>query len=177
MDFLSLVKKRKSIRKFKNSTVSDDVLKYILECGINSPSACNTQPYRFIVIKGDFKNEFCKEIFSGVYSFCEFVKNAPVIIAIVRVKKDIKMKIGEFVTECDFSLIDIGIAGQQMVLAATEKGLGSLWVGWFNRKKANKMLNIQNNERVEILIALGEKDEEPPERKKKSFNEIVSFFE
>ncbi|MCX7905263.1 MAG: nitroreductase family protein [Elusimicrobiales bacterium] len=177
MDFLDLVKARKSIRKFKVSSISDDILKYILECGINSPSACNIQPYRFIVIRGRFKDKFCKEVFSGIYHFCSFVKDAFVIIAIIRNKKSFKMKIGELVTDCDFSLIDIGICGQQIVLAATEKGLGSLWIGWFDREKAKKMLKVSTDERVEILIAIGEKGEEPSERKKKTFDEVVSFIE
>lgn len=176
MDFLDLLKKRKSIRKFKKTPISDKVLKYILECGINSPSACNTQPYRFVVMSGKFKDKFCEEVFNGVYSFCKFVKDAPVIIAIVRVKNSIKMKIGEFVCDCDFSLLDIGIAGEHIVLASTYKNLGSLWVGWFDRKKANKILGVSKNERVEILIAIGEKDEEPTMRKKKEFSKMVSFF-
>lgn len=177
MDFLEFIKKRKSIRRFKKNPISDKDIRYILECAINSPSACNSQPYRFVVIRGEFKERFCKEVFKGVYSFCSFVKDAPIIIAIIRVKKSIKMKIGEFISDCDFSLIDIGIAGEHIVLAATYKNLGSLWVGWFDKKKANKMLNVSKDERVEILIAIGEKDEEPAIRKKRNFSEIVSFLE
>ncbi|MGC8866971.1 MAG: nitroreductase family protein [Elusimicrobiales bacterium] len=176
-NFFELVKSRKSIRRFKNTTICNETLKYILECAINSPSACNVQPYRFVVIKGRAKEEFCNEVFSGIYSLSSFVKKAPVIIAIVRSKKSIKMSIGEGIVDCDFSLIDIGICGQHIVLAATEKGLGSLWVGWFNRKAADRFIGVSKNERVEILIALGEKDEEPCERKKKDFNELVSFID
>lgn len=177
MDFLELTKKRKSIRRFKKNPILDEDIRYILECGINSPSACNSQPYRFVVIRGDFKERFCKEVFKGIYSFCSFVKEAPLIIAIVRVKKNVKTKIGEFISECDFSLIDIGIAGEHIVLAATYRNLGSLWIGWFDRKKANEMLKVSKDERVEILIAIGEKDEEPPLRKKRDFSEIVSYLE
>ena len=177
MDLLSLIKERKSIRRFKKLPIPDDVIRYILYCGINSPSACNVQPYRFVVLRGDFKDRFCSEVFSGIYSPCKFVSDAGVIIAIVRVKDKVKMRLAEIIVESDFSLIDIGIAGQQMILAATEKGFGSLWVGWFDRGKAGRLLNVARNERVEILIAIGYKDEEPPQRKKKSFDEIVSFVE
>jgi nitroreductase len=54
-------------------------------------------------------------------------------------------------------------------------GLGSLWVGWFDRKKAFEFLNLKKGENIEIIIAIGEKDEEPNERKKKSFEDIVEF--
>lgn len=175
--FLDLVKLRKSIRRFKDTQIPNQILNYILECGRNSPSACNTQPYRFVVIKNNAKDKFCKEVFSGIYSVCSFVNKAAALIAIIRSTKSIKMKIGSYITDCDFSLIDIGISGQHIVLAATEKGLGSLWVGWFDRKKANRLLNVAEDERVEMLIALGEKDEEPSEKKKKSFDELVSFVD
>ena len=85
------------------------------------------------------------------------------------------MKIGNMVCDTDFSLIDLGIAGEHIVLSATDMGLGSLWVGWFDRKKAFEFLNLKKGENIEIIIAIGEKDEEPNERKKKSFEDIVEF--
>lgn len=176
-NFLELLKKRRSIRKFKTQPVDESVLRYIIECGLNSPSACNKQPYRFVVMRGEAKDKFCRSVFGGIYSFCSFVSKAPVIIALVRNKKSFEMKIGEVIANCDFSLIDIGICGQNMVIAATEKGLGSLWVGWFDRKKANKFLKVGTQETVEILIAIGEKDEDPPPRKKKDFSSAVMFVD
>jgi nitroreductase len=99
------------------------------------------------------------------------------LIVIVRIKPDVKMKVGNLVCDTDFSLIDIGIAGEHMVLKATEFGLGSLWVGWFDRKKAEKFLKLSKNETAEIIIAIGEKDEDPPFRKKKIFKESVTFIQ
>jgi len=172
-----LLKERKSIRKFKETSIEKDKIIKILECGLLSPSACNVQPYRFIVLLGQKKNEFSKEVFDGIFSFSSFVSKAPVLIVIVRIKPNFKMKIGNFVCDTDFSLIDMGIAGEHMVLKATELRLGSLWVGWFDRKKAQKFLKLSKNESAEIIIAIGEKDENPPFRRKKKFEEAVTFME
>jgi nitroreductase len=173
--FEELVKKRKSIRKFKENPIEREKIEKILQCARLSPSACNSQPYRFIVMSGEYKNKFCDSVFTGMFSSCSFVKKAPLIIAMVRTKTSLKMKIGNMVCDTDFSLIDLGIAGEHMVLAATDMGLGSLWVGWFDRKKAFEFLNLKKGENIEIIIAIGEKDEEPNERKKKSFEDIVEF--
>jgi nitroreductase len=175
--FEDLLKERKSIRKFKETPIEKDKIIKILECGLLSPSACNVQPYRFIVLLGQKKNEFSKEVFDGIFSFSSFVSKAPVLIVIVRIKTNVKMKIGNFVCDTDFSLIDIGIAGEHMVLKATELGLGSLWVGWFDRKKAKKFLKLSKNESPEIIIAIGEKDENPQFRRKKKFEEATTFME
>ncbi|MBP7795640.1 MAG: nitroreductase family protein [Elusimicrobiales bacterium] len=170
-----IVKKRRSIRKFKSDDVPLEKIKQIIECARLAPSARNAQPYRFVVMSGDFKNRFADSVFSGVYSPCSFVKKAPVIIAIVKLKPTVVMKIGNAVSHNDYSLIDIGIAGEHIVIAATELGLGSLWVGWFNRDKANEVLKLKKDENVQILIAIGEKDEDPEERKRKSFEDICEF--
>lgn len=174
---LDLIKLRKSIRKFKDIPVEKEKIDYIMECGRLSPSACNNQPYRFVIIQGDFKKKFDEEVFSGIYSFCSFIKSAPLIVAIVREKNKFVANIGSKIQDTDFSLIDIGICGQQIVLAATELGLGSLWVGWFDKKKANKMIGVKKNQSVEMLIAIGYKNEEPSERRKKSFDEIVNVLD
>lgn len=175
MKLIDLIKKRKSIRKYSPGEVDEKSIKYILECGRLSPSACNSQLYRFVVIKGEFKDRFVDEVFSGIYSVERFLKNASFLIAVVRIKPNIKMKIGNNIQNVDFSLIDIGIAGEHMILAATELGLGSLWVGWFNKKKADKLLEVKKNEGVEVILAFGYKAEEPPERRKKDFDKIVDF--
>lgn len=173
--FKELARKRRSIRKFKETPIDRDKIEEIIKSAIYSPSACNSQPYRFIVLSGDYKNRFCDSVFSGFFSASSFVKKAPVIIAIIRTRTTLKMKIGNKICDTDFSLIDLGIAGEHIVLAATDMGLGSLWVGWFDRKKASEFLNLKKGENIEILIAIGEKDEEPEERKKKAYNDIVEF--
>jgi len=172
-----LLKKRRSIRKFRETPIDDEKIRKILECGVLSPSACNTQPYRFIVLKGKAKNEFSKNVFSGIFSYCLFASKAAVLVVIVRIKLSTKIRLGNYICDTDFSLIDIGIAGEHIVLKATELELGTLWIGWFDRKKANKFLKLSSNESAEIIIAIGEKDEDPPFRKKKKFDEMVSFME
>ncbi|MEF3280276.1 MAG: nitroreductase family protein [Elusimicrobiota bacterium] len=172
---IDLLKARRSIRKFKSSPVEESKIKYIIECGRISPSACNLQPYRFIVLSGGFKKRFDEAVFSGIYSVCSFVKKAPLSIVIVRLKPGFKTKIGSKLQDTDFSLIDIGIAGEHMIMAACELGLGSLWVGWFDKKKAFDLLSLNRGETAEVMIVIGEKDEDPYERKKKNFDEIVIF--
>jgi len=175
---IDIIKQRRSIRSFLDKPVERERITQCLEAARLAPSACNMQPWRFIVIDDrELKERFCKEAFSGIYSMSSFTKTAPVIVAVISEKQKFATKVGSAIRGTQFCLIDIGISCEHFVLQATELGLGTCWIGWFDEKKAKKVLSIPHSEKIDTLIALGYyenvQNQQAPNRK--SFSEIVSF--
>jgi len=178
MNFIDLVRERRSIRKYQNKPVEKEKIMLCLETVRLAPSACNSQPYKFFILDNkDIKNKFASAVFSGIYLPCKFAAQAPVLIILVRVPQKITASFGNKIQNTNFSLIDLGIAGEHFALQAQELGLGSCWIGWFDKNETKKFLNLKEDEIPEIIFSLGYPAENPPERKKKNINEIAIFWE
>lgn len=177
MDVIEAIKKRRSVRVYLNRPVEDEKLRLCLEAVRLSPSACNLQPYKVHILTGEAKDKFCQQVFSGMYSACSFAAKAPVIIAFVSSKKTLTGLIGNQVQGTDFSLIDIGIAGEHLAIQAAALDLGTCWLGWFSKKKADKFLKTGLGERTEILMSLGYMAKETPARPRKKDDELFFFKE
>ncbi|MCK4918140.1 MAG: nitroreductase family protein [Candidatus Omnitrophica bacterium] len=177
MKFLELVKKRKSCRKYISKPVSREIIEKCILAARDAPSACNSQPWHFIVVENEnIRKEIAKKAFSGVYSMNNFAKNAPVLIVIVRENSKVIARIGEFYRRMKYNLIDIGIACEHFILAAAEEGLGTCWLGWFDEKWVKKKLDIGRNKKIDIIIALGYSGEtEYTEKARKPIDEICEY--
>jgi len=156
MALLGLMKHRRSIRDFIGKPVEPEKVMMCLEAARIAPSACNSQPWKFIVVDDkQLKNRLCHAAFSGVYSVNSFCKTAPVIIALVSEKSKFLARIGGMFRGTEYHLIDIGIAGEHFVLQAEELGLGTCWIGWFDEVAVKAILNVPQQKKIDILIALG----------------------
>lgn len=175
-NFLNLVRNRYSVRDFLDKPVEEEKIKLCLESSRLAPSACNSQPWKFIVINNlALKNTLCDKIFSGPYKTNLFAKKAPVIVVVVSEKSTFLAKVGGFLRNTKYYLIDIGIAVEHFILQAAELGLGTCWVGWFNEKEAKKILSIPYNKKIDIIIPVGYPAQQNRPKIRKSINEIVSF--
>ena len=148
-----------------------------MEAARLAPSACNSQPWSFIIVQNEaLKEKVAKGAFSGIHSVYAFAKNAPVLIVAVREKSRYLARLGGQLRGAQFNLIDLGIACEHIVLAAQEIGLGSCWIGWFNERKVKKVLNIPRQKKVDIIISLGYKAEELLEvTNRRTLSEICDF--
>ncbi|MFH2143295.1 MAG: nitroreductase family protein [Bacteroidota bacterium] len=156
MSFIELVKSRQSVRKYSDKTVEKEKIEMCIEAARLAPSACNSQPWTFIVVNDrELSLEIAKATYSPVISFNKFAKQAPVMIVIVIEKPKTITQIGEAVKNREFPLIDIGIAGEHFCLQAHDLGLGTCMIGWFNEKKVKELLNIPEKKRVGFCISLG----------------------
>ncbi len=175
--FLQLVQGRRSVRKFKNKPIERDKIVTCIEAARLAPSAENVQPWRFIVLdEAETIEAFSEKTFSGIYRFTRWAARAPVIVAICGELDVLANRLGKQIQGTHYYLIDIGIAGEHLVLQAQEFGIGSCWIGWFDAKKAKKFLAIPGNWKVVQLLALGYPEENlPPQRGKKSLKEILYF--
>jgi nitroreductase len=146
MEFESVIKSRESIRDYSDKKVEDDKIKYVLECARFAPSWTNKQCWQFIVVK-DKKtiNDLSKTSIIN-----RWLKNVPVIIVACGNPKKSGFRNG-----IKYFIVDVSIALEHIVLAATDIGLGTCWIGGFNEKKVKKILEIPENIKVVALTPLG----------------------
>ena len=174
MNFLNLVKKRQSCRKYSDTPVPDDAIARCLEAARLAPSACNSQPWRFIVVKEpQLKEKLAQKAFGGVHGVNSFAKAAPALVVIVTERSTYATQLAGIFRGVQYSLIDLGIVGEHFCLQATEEGLGTCWLGWFDQKGTREVLGLSKNDRVDIIISLGYPQEEGfKEKKRKNLEEM-----
>jgi len=154
--FLNLVNRRGSCRRYDpGRTVPRDAVAYCLEAARLAPSACNRQPWRFVMVDEAEKRR-------AIYETCRLPgishawwRDVPLFVALCADLDLITHRVAPAISGVPYYLIDLGIAGEHFVLAAAERGLGSCWIGWFSEKAVKKVLRIPRRIRVPSLIALG----------------------
>lgn len=152
-----IIKKRRSIRRFKDIPVEDEKILKIIEAARLAPSATNRQPWRFIAVKD---KELLTKISSSLGIINRWAKTAPLLIVCCSVKKSlITHRIAERLSKIPFHILDVAIATEHIVLEAEELGLSSCWIGWFNEKSIKQILEIPDNWKIIALLAIGYKDE------------------
>jgi nitroreductase len=172
-----LIQTRRSIRKFIDQVVEREKIQSCIEAARLAPSAENVQPCRFLVLdERDLIAEFSEKAFSGLYRFTRWAAKAPVIICICAELDWLANRLGKQIQGTSYYLIDVGIAGEHLVLQAEALGLGSCWIGWFDAKKAKKFLNVPNSWRVVALLTLGYPEYRKGEVSKRQPLEKVIFF-
>jgi len=177
MKFLDLVKARQSVREYLSKEVERDKIERCLEAARLAPSANNSQPWSFIVVEDPrLKDAVARNTFDKLISFNRFSLQAPVLILIISERPSFFSRIGSAIKDKQFSLIDIGITAEHFCLQATEEGLGTCMLGWFNEKGVKALLNISPSQRVELIITMGypESNQIRP-KKRKSIDQIRSY--
>ena len=177
MSFLDLVNKRYSVRNYKETPVPQEKLNRCIESARLAPSACNSQPWKFIIMDDpDLKDELAKAAFEGLLDFNHFTFKAPVLVLIISERQTAFAKFGSIVKRKNFSQMDVGIAAEHFCLQAAAEGLGTCMLGWFNEKRVKKMLSVPKLKRVELIISVGfSADENVPCKNRKRTDEIVSY--
>tara|TARA_B100000315_G_C14357906_1_gene487078 strand:+ start:12 stop:551 length:540 start_codon:yes stop_codon:yes gene_type:complete len=156
MDFLELARQRRSCRKYSSRDLSHQDIEKCLEAVKLAPSACNSQPWHFIVVEDkELKNKVARAAFAGIYSMNSFASAAPVLVIVVRENSKYIAKLGGFLRGTQYSLIDLGIACEHFILQAAQQGLGTCWIGFFDEKQVKKVLKISRNKKVDIIISVG----------------------
>jgi len=168
MEFYDVIKLRKSIRAYKPDPISDEVLTRILESGRLAPSAKNIQPWKFIVIKD---TKIKQELVIACRNQ-EFIAQAPVVICAVALEKIAWGKMGGYWSSYP---VDITIALDHMILAATNEGLGTCWIGAYDETEVKRILKIPEDVKVIALTPIGYPAQPPSPRTRKPLSEITSI--
>ena len=166
MDFLELAKKRYSVRAYKPDPVEEDKLRNVLEAARLAPTACNLQPFQFIVIHTQGKEADLRRIYSASW----FVQ-APLVIGVFGIPSD-SWRRRDGKNYCD---IDVTIAMDHLILAAAELGLGTCWIAAFDPAAAREILGLPDDVEPVAFTPLGYPADEGRAKKRKSLNEIVKY--
>lgn len=194
---ISAIYDRRSIRKFLNKPILEEDIADIIQSGMKAPSSKNRQPWKYIVIQGNAKKEMLKVFRQGIereenesallpqsrqhiaaakYTV-DIMEEAPVIVFVVNLLG--KGIFAEFTPEehiyeiCNIQSISASI--QNMLLAATEKGIGSLWICdiYFAYAELCEWLGCDGQ--LIAAVAFGYPNEFPKERPRKRIEEIVEW--
>ncbi len=177
--FQELVEKRRSVRRYLDRPLEREQILACLEAARLAPSADNVQPWRFLVVDDPkLKDRFAAEVFSGIYTISRFAARAPVLILVLGRLDLVANRLARGIQGVPFYLIDIGIAGEHLVLQAEELGLGACWIGWFNIRRARRFFQIPRKYKIVCLLSLGYPETRPKgEKKRKSLQDIAWFNE
>ena len=174
MDFKEIAEKRQSCRKFDPTReIEKEKLLAILEAGRLSPSACNGQPYHMTVCQGEAKDAVAKATQGpGINAF---VGNAPVLIVISENDYVKSAALGAKIKKNDYRSIDIGILSAYLTARAHELGISSCILGWFSDEKIRSVCNLEDPVRLVIALGYAEEGDKFRPKKRKDFEELISF--
>ncbi len=148
MDAYETIKKRRSIRRFKDEEVPKEVLKKCVNAARLSPTAANLQPLKFITVQEDLEEVFEHTSWAGYLDWEPTEEEMPrAYVAIVK-KEDSGWE------------TDVGTAAQSICLVAEDEGLGSCMLGALDRKGLEEILPIPKGYELKLMIGLGHPDEE-----------------
>ncbi|MGC9330952.1 MAG: nitroreductase family protein [Bacteroidales bacterium] len=175
-NFLNLVKQRQSQRQYTDKPVEKEKLMRCLEAARLAPSACNAQPWKFIVVDDpDLKNKIADTTSNRLLPINHFTKQAPVHVVLVLEKPNFTSRLGEMVRDKKFVLMDVGIAAEHFCLQAADEGLGTCMIGWFNENKAKELLHIPDKKRAMLIITIGYPKGKHRKKIRKELDDIVSY--
>ena len=145
MDFIKLAETRYSVRKFSPQPVEKEKIEQILHAAQVAPSACNNQPWKIFVLQR-------KEALERANRCSPYIYGAPLVFLVCY---DLTEQYASSKNELNFGLIDATIAMTHMVLAATEVGLGSCWIGEFAEDQTNELFALSDSLEPAGFLAVG----------------------
>ena len=175
--FQKILRGRRSIRRYLPTPIEPEKLRACLEAARIAPSAHNVQPWRFVVVdEPALKDRLAAEAFAGIYRGSRFAAKAPVILVLLAKRTFVAHHVGGRFQRVPYFYIDMGIAGEHIVLQAEELGLATCWMGWFSRRKVRKVLNIPRRIKIVAMMPIGYAEKRPTrEPPRKAYEEIVAF--
>ncbi len=168
MEFFDILRKRHSIRRFKEKSIEKDKIRKLLQAANSAPSAGNLQAYRIFLVKD---KDICKRLAQVAYNQ-DFISQAPINLIFCADGLRSAQVYGTR-GETLYSIQDATISCAFVHLAAVDLGLGSVMVGAFDEEEASKLLKIPANLRPVIMLSLGYPDEEPEETPRRSLDDLV----
>jgi len=175
-DFMTILQKRRSVRRYEEKDVSEESLNVILESVKWAPSWANTQCWEIIVVRDQSVREDLQKAIFPKNPATKAIVSAPVLLALCGKLQSSGYYDGKAVTKFgDWFMFDLGIVAQTICLSAQAIGLGTVMVGLFDHDNAAKILNVPHNHEVVLLIPLGYPAKTPEAPKRREVNEYIHF--
>jgi len=166
VEFSELIKERYSVRAYKPDPVENEVLNQVLEAARLAPTATNAQPFQLIVIHTAGREEELRRIYKR-----DWFVQAPLVVCICGipaqgwVRRDGK----------NYTEVDVAIAMDHLILAATDAGLGTCWVAAFRPAAAREVLGLPDGVEPIAFTPLGYPADQPPPKERKALSELVRY--
>lgn len=161
METVAAIMERRSVRRYLAKPVPDQDLKTILEAGRQAPSAANRQPWHFVLVRSKDQKRRLAEACSGQ----TWLADADAMLA----------GVGKPTVNEKWYPVDVAIAMQNMILAATSLGYGTCWIGAFDEARVKEVLEIPEEMRVVALTPIGVPGDKPEARPRQPMEEFVSL--
>ncbi len=165
MNFIELAKSRSSVRTYLSKKVEEDKISYMLDCARFAPSAVNSQPWTFIIVQEEENRKHLQACYDR-----EWFKSAPLYILVCGSHSQSWHRKSDNKDHCD---IDVAIAVDHLVLAATEQGLGTCWVCNFDVALCSTLFQLSNDVEPIVILAIGYSDGNDAAKIRKEMKEIV----
>ena len=167
MDFSELIRNRYSVRAYKPDAVEEEKLAAVLEAARLAPTASNRQPFQLFVIQTKGREEEMRRIYNK-----EWFVQAPLIILACGLPGEAwKGEHGR-----DYLGVDVAIVMDHLILAATDLGLGTCWIGAFDADAAREILDLPEDAQPIIFTPLGYPADSPKPKERKLMEDLVRYL-
>lgn len=163
MDVYDAIRLRRSVRKYEDRAIPDEVLTKVLGAGVLAPTGRNTQEWKYVVVRDPDTISRIAEA-----SEQEFIARAPVVVAVVSLDPERNMYCG-----IPAGPVDCAIVIDHMTLAAVAEGLGSCWIGHFDQDKCRQLLEVPAPAKIIEMLVLGYPADTAAEKTRKSPSELI----
>jgi nitroreductase len=175
MNVMEAIQERRSVRRFTEEPVSREDLEKVLEAARWAPSWVNVQPWRVVVVTDPEKKAALKEALLPKNPASKGIDQAPLLLVLIGERGKSGLYGETFSTDKgDWYMFDLGIAAQNMALAAHSIGLGTVHVGALNHKEAARILDVPDGFEVVEILPLGHPAFTPKTPPRKELGEFVS---
>ena len=176
MNFTEIAETRQSCRSYDPSReVEAEKLERIIETARLSPSACNSQPYRITVCKGDIAKRVAKAT-QGM-GMNKFATDAPVMLVLSENSYNATAALGARMKKNDYRSIDIGILAAYITAEATAQGLSTCILGWLDDNEIRSICGTDGATRLVITLGYAKSDDPLRTKKRKDMGELVTVME
>jgi len=164
MEFSELIRRRYSVRTYRPVPVEDEKLQAVLEAARLAPTAANRQAFQIIVIHTAGREAELKRIYKA-----DFFTQAPILLAIVTLPAKNWVRRDGY----NYHYLDAGIVMDHLVLAATDQGLGTCWIGAFDPEEARRVLGLPKDVEPVAFTPLGYAADQPQPKLRRPLAELV----
>lgn len=176
MIFTEIAQTRQSCRAYQpDRVVEQEKIEQILSAARLAPSACNGQPYRITVCRGDAAKQVARAT-QGM-GMNAFASDAPVMLVISEQPYVASAALGARVKKNDYRSIDIGIVAAYLTAEATAVGLGTCILGWLDDAKIREICALEGTVRLVITLGYAKDDDLLRPKKRKDMDELVQWVE
>ena len=167
MEFSELIQKRYSVRAYTSQPVEDEKLQQVLEAARIAPTAANRQPVQIVVVHTQGREDELQQIYKPAW-----FSKAPLVLCVCGVPSEgwTRKYDGE-----NYTAVDAAIVMDHIILAATNAGLGTCWIGAFDPAAARKVLGLPDDVEPIVFTPLGYAADQPMPKTRKSLAQLVRY--